>query len=79
MAPRLYTAKVKEVLGDCDDETASTDIDVQVIISYINVSSTILSKNRDAGMVIPRPRARHRPGFDYVCLRANPLFAVETQ
>ena len=28
MASRLYTAKVREVLGDCDDETADTDIDV---------------------------------------------------
>ena len=28
MSSRLYTAKVREVLGDCDDETANTDIDV---------------------------------------------------
>ena len=28
MASRLYTAKVREVLGDSDDETADSDIDV---------------------------------------------------
>ena len=78
MASRLYTAKVREVLGDCDDETADTDIDVWVIILYVNVSSTIFSKNRDASRVRHRPRARPRVGFDFVCLRANPLFAIET-
>ena len=46
MASRLYTAaEVRQLLGDSDDENDS-DIDVEVIISYMNVSSTILSKHR---------------------------------
>ena len=50
MASRLYTAaEVRQLLGDSDDENGDetdSDIDVEVIISYMNVSSTILSKHR---------------------------------